>query len=180
MKDYIKKRIESYRNSDDKRPLIVDVSTIDDLQALSQQYLMLKRKSVFELVKSDSELPSTADIYQFLDTCNDDFCFVYGLGTYLRLKGKDEFKKTIHSLLGTAYATKFIIVTYQCNKFFDEKIPKYKENIIMCGDDIISSPSSINKGTLTSIPVSIIASLVALVAVFPFIPGSVLVILKSF
>lgn len=143
MKDYIKKRIESYRNSDDKRPLIVDVSTIDDLQALSQQYLMLKRKSVFELVKSDSELPSTADIYQFLDTCNDDFCFVYGLGTYLRLKGKDEFKKTIHSLLGTAYATKFIIVTYQCNKFFDEKIPKYKENIIMCGDDIISSPSSL-------------------------------------
>ena len=44
-------------------------------------------------------------------------------------------------------------------------------------DTIISSPSSINRGTLTSIPVSTIASLVALVAVLPLIAGSVLVIL---
>ena len=36
-------------------------------------------------------------------------------------------------------------------------------------DTIISSPSSINRGTLTSIPVSTIASLVALVAVLPLI-----------
>ena len=36
-----------------------------------------------------------------------------------------------------------------------------------------------NNGTLTNIPVSMIASLVALVAVLPLIPGSVLVITKS-
>ena len=37
MKEWIKRRIEAYRNSDDKRPLIVDVSHVDDLQELSQQ-----------------------------------------------------------------------------------------------------------------------------------------------
>lgn len=143
MKDYIKKRIESYRNSDDKRPLIVDVSSLEDLQILSQQYLMLKKKVVFDLVNKQSELPSIADVYQFMDSCNDTFCFIYGLGTYLRLRGKDEFQKTIHSLLGTAFTTKFIIVTYQCSKYFDEKIPKYKENIVLCGEDNVSPSSSL-------------------------------------
>ena len=38
-------------------------------------------------------------------------------------------------------------------------------------DTIISSLSSINKGTFTSIPVSMVASLVALVAVFPLMAG---------
>lgn len=143
MKDHIRKRIESYRNSDDKRPLIVDVSTIDDLQELSQQYLMVKKKSVFELVESSRELPSIDDIYQFLDSCVENLCFVYGLGTYLRLNGKETFAKIIHSLLGTAFTTKFIIVTYRCGKYFNEKIPKFKDNIIICGDDNSSSLSSL-------------------------------------
>ncbi len=143
MKEWIKRRIEAYRNSDDKRPLIVDVSHVDDLQELSQQYLMLKKKVVFDLANWGSELPNTADIYQYMDCCNEELCFIYGLGTYLRLKGKEEFKKTIHSLLGTAYATKFIIVMYQCGRYFDEKIPKYKENIITSMEEEVPLSSSL-------------------------------------
>lgn len=143
MKDWIKKRIEAYRSGTDKRPIIIDVSRIEELNDINQQYIMVNKQNVFDLANDKSELPNKEDIYQFFDNCNEDLCFVYGLGTYLRLMGKGTLKELIHSLLGKAYNTKFIIVTFQCENFFDEKIPKYKDKIVISHDNNVPSSSSL-------------------------------------
>lgn len=130
MNNNTKKAIESYRNSDDKRPLIVNFESVSGLSEFSQSYFSLTKKNICDLGPEKSELPSISDIYEMFDSCEEDVCVVSGIGTYLKLYGNNEFNRCIHALLGSSYKTKFIIITYQCGKLFKESIPKYKENII--------------------------------------------------
>ena len=143
MEGYIKKKIDSYLASEDKRPLIIDVSSLEEIEELSRLYLLLNKQDVLSLTKNGCEVPSKGDIYEFMGTCKESACCIYNLGTLLRLNGADEVATTIHTLLGNVYSTQFIIVTYQCSKYFNEKIPKYKDNIVCGAIENISPPSSL-------------------------------------
>ena len=143
MDGYIKKKIDSYRTSGDKRPLIVDISSLEEMEELSHFYLLFHRQDVLTLAKNGCEIPSMGDIYEFMETCKEPISFIYNLGSLLRLQGAEEVASTIHTLLGKVYNTQFIIVTYQCSKYFNEKIPKYRDNIICQKSEIITPPSSL-------------------------------------
>ncbi len=137
----LKKKIDSYLTGNDKRPLVVDVSSLKDLDELLQLYITIDRKDVFGLADSSEKLPSLGNIYEFLSGCTFDKCFIDNLGTYLRLYGCDIFESAIHSLLNTSYSTKFVILTYQCSRYFKEKDPRNKGKIICLNSDeeILSS-----------------------------------------
>lgn len=143
MEGYIKKKIDSYLTSGDKRPLIVDVPSLGKMEELSHSYFLLHKQDVLSLAKNGCEIPSMGDIYEFMETCKESSCCIYNLGSLLRLKGSDEVATTIHTLLGNAYSTQFIIVTYQCAKYFNEKIPKYRDNIVCIASENITPPSSL-------------------------------------
>ena len=143
MEGYVKKKIDSYLTSGDKRPLILEFSSLEEMEELSRSYFLLKKQDVLSLAKNGCEIPSMGDIYEFMETCKDSACCIYNLGSLLRLKGADEVATTIHTLLGNAYSTQFIIVTYQCFKYFNEKIPKYKGNIVCVSTENITPPSSL-------------------------------------
>ena len=143
MEGYIKKKIDSYLTSGDKRPLIVDVPSLGKMEELSHSYFLLHKQDVLSLAKNGCEIPSMGDIYEFMETCKESACCIYNLGSLLRLKGSDEVATTIHTLLGNAYSTQFIIVTYQCAKYFNEKISKYRDNIVCITSENITPPSSL-------------------------------------
>lgn len=143
MNESVKRQIESYRMSDDKRPLVVDVSTLEDLNSIYQEYITIKKQDIYDLVKVGAEILQLSDIHEFLGHCNDNLVFLTGMGTYLRLLGKNKLNQIIHSIISTTYNTKFIIITYQCSKFFDEKDPRLKDKIILSDEENSSTPSSI-------------------------------------
>ena len=143
MNNNLKKTIESYKTSDDKRPLFIDVSNINDLNDLFNQYIAIPKKSVFDLASKTNELVTDGEIFQYLESCKLDLCFIQGLGTLLRLKGLKEFKSTIHSILSASYNTKFIFITYQCARYYEERVPKYKEKIVVLNSDNQSLASSL-------------------------------------
>ena len=130
MDNTLKKRIESYRKGDDKRPLIIDFSNINELSSFRHSYLSLPTKNIFDISGSEIELPLIANVYEFFETCSEKECVVYLLGTLLKIYGKSELQKCIHSLLSSSYHTKFIIVTYRCENYIEETIPKNKEQIV--------------------------------------------------
>lgn len=148
MEDKIYRAIDSYKKSNDKKPLIVDVSSTEDMSYFQQQYLLENKIDIFTRFNKDSEIPSISDLYEFMETCNEDICFIYGLGTLLKLKGLDEFNHTIHSILSKSFKTKFIIVTLLCEKYFNEKTPKLRDNII-----ISKRTSSLPNSSLVFVPV---------------------------
>lgn len=143
MDGYIKKKIDSYRTSGDKRPLIVDFSSLEEMGKLFHSYLLFQRQDALKLAKEGCEIPSMGDIYEFMETCKEPVSFIYNLGSLLRLQGAEAISPTIHALLGKVYNTQFIIVTYQCSKYFNEKIPKYRDNIVCQKSEIVTPPSSL-------------------------------------
>ncbi len=144
MDGYIKKKIDSYLSSGDKRPLVVDISSLEGMEELSHLYLLLSKQDVLALSKSRCEIPSMGDIYEFMETYKEtESCFIYNLGSLLRLQGAEDIVSTIHTLLGNAYSTQFIIVTYQCSKYFNEKVPKYRDKIICIPSENFTPPSSL-------------------------------------
>lgn len=142
MKESVRRKIESYRMSDDKRPLVVDVSTPEELQNLYQEYYTVNKKNVFDLVRIGSEIPQLSDIYEYMGGCDDGIIILTGMGTYLKLMGVNNLNQIIHSVITTTYNSKFIIVTYQCSKFFNEKDPRLKDKIISTEENS-SAPSSL-------------------------------------
>lgn len=142
MKTLIHNKIESYRLGDDKRPLIVDVSTLDELQEIYQNYATLPRISVFDLTNKNAELPQLSDIYEFMGTCSEKVMLITGFGSYFKLLGINEMMRNIHSILKSSYSCKFIIVTYQCSKFYNDKTPTIKDKIIKSSSSDNSTPPS--------------------------------------
>jgi len=143
MDNYIKKKINSYLAGEDKRPLIVDVSSLKKMEELFNSYVFYYKHDVLSLAKNECEIPSMGDIYEFMETCKESVSFIYNIGSLLRLKGAEEVASTIHTLLGNTYNTKFIIVTYQCFRYFSEKNPKYKDNILCISSETNNLPSSL-------------------------------------
>ena len=141
MKESVKRKIESYRKSNDKRPLVVDVSTPEELNSFNQEYATISKKDVYDLVKVGSEIPQLSDIHEYLGNCNEDIVILTGMGAYLRLMGKIQLNQIIHSIIATTYNSKFIIITYQCSKFFDEKDPRLKDKIIKSEENNLISSS---------------------------------------
>lgn len=141
MKESVKRKIESYRKSNDKRPLVVDVSTPEELNSFNQEYATISKKDVYDLVKVGSEIPQLSDIHEYLGNCNEDIVILTGMGAYLRLMGKVHLNQIIHSIIATTYNSKFIIITYQCSKFFDEKDPRLKDKIIKSEENNLISSS---------------------------------------
>lgn len=142
MDNYLKRRIDSYRSSDDNRPLIVDFSYINDLKEISQEYFLLPKRNVLKDIKVNGDVPTISDIYELLNSVNEKECLIFGLGSLLKIFGVETLKDVIHDILGTSYNCKFVVITYQCNKYFDEKIPSYRDKIIAL-NNIFSTPSSL-------------------------------------
>ena len=129
MNNLIMSRINSFMSGNDKRPLVIDVSSPDELSDLHNSFLLKKQINIFDLV-TKTELPIMSDILEFMRKETSDVCFVYGLGTFLKLQGPDYFDKEIHSLVGQSFFTRFVIITYQCSKLFNEKNPRYRDKIL--------------------------------------------------
>lgn len=140
--DIVKKKIESYRQSKDKRPLVINFKNQNSLSWFYQSYFSIPKINVYDTVKKDGDLPTLANIYESLDKCKETICVVEGLGSLLKLHGAKELHDSIHLLLSTSYSTKFLIVLYQCENQLAEKVPKIKENIVLV-DDKNSIPSSL-------------------------------------
>lgn len=138
MNPSLKSKIDTYINGKDQRPLVVDVSTPEEISELNSVYLLTPKLDVFAVQGSD-ELPSQSQIYERLDACEYPVCFVLGLGTYLKLFGEVELQQFIHGLLGSAFKTKFVIISYQCAHLYNEKVPKNRDKIV-CSNTSYSSP----------------------------------------
>lgn len=141
MKDYLKRKIESYRTSNDKRPLMIDVSSIEELELIYESYLNSSFIDVLEIGKQSNELPTEEDIYQELESCGEkDICLIKHLGSYLKLFGRDKVNSVMHTILGKSYKTKFVILTYQLGKFYQEKDLRLKDKVVV--DDYEETSSS--------------------------------------
>lgn len=141
MDNTLKKRIETYRKGEDKRPLIIDFSDANELMSFKHSYLSLPTKNVFDISDSEIELPLIANVYEFFETCKEKECVVYLLGTLLKVYGKNELRKCIHTLISSSFQTKFIIITFQCANYIEETIPKNRDRIV-----------SVNSRSTTSTP----------------------------
>lgn len=142
MKERDISRIQSFISSNDNRPLIIDVSSAEERDNFHLQFFQLQMKSVFELTQKNSELPSIASIYDFMESCTEKCLVLCDLSTLLKLNGEQEMFRVLHSLLLKSYSSKFIILTFQCSQFLNEKDPRNKEKILKVGEGG-SCPSSL-------------------------------------
>ena len=76
MDDDLERKIDSYLKGDDKRPLVIDIGSINIMQELSLSRYLLKEKNVLSLAKNECEIPSMSDIYEFMETCVLDHYYV--------------------------------------------------------------------------------------------------------
>lgn len=135
MQERIKNSIKSYLEGNDNRPLIVDVSSVKDRDDFLQSYFQTMKKSVFDLAPNNAELPETSSLFEFMSNSTENTMIITDLGTYLKLYGLDLFEQIIHSLLGKSYATKFIILTFQCSKFIHENNPRNRNKVLIDDSD---------------------------------------------
>lgn len=142
MQERIKNSIKSYIEGNDNRPLIIDVSSAKERDEFLQSYFQTSKKSVFDLALNKAELPEISDLYEYMNKCTEKIAIINDLGPYLKLYGKDSIQQEIHALLEKSFATKFIILTFQCSKFICEKNPRSKTKVIIEDSDY-SVPASL-------------------------------------
>ena len=135
MQERIKNSIKSYLEGNDNRPLIVDVSSVKDRDDFLQSHFQTMKKSVFDLAPNNAELHETSSLFKFMSNSTENTMIITDLGTYLKLYGLDLFEQIIHSLLGKSYATKFIILTFQCSKFIHENNPRNRNKVLIDDSD---------------------------------------------
>ena len=124
MQEQIKNRIQSYLTSNDNRPLVIDVPNVEERDDFLQLYFGMPKKSMFDFTSTSMELPGISNLYEYLRRCDDKVVIITDLGTYLKLYGQDFLKQNIHSLLEMSFATKVLILTFQCGKYINEMSPR--------------------------------------------------------
>lgn len=139
----LKNKINSFIESNDSRPLVIDVSHVDERDNLLQDFFSTPKKSVFDLVKSGCELPEISTLYEYMSNCKERIVILTDLGTYLKLLGQELLQQNIHTLLEKSFATKFIILTLQCGHYLNEKSPKTASKIVSGGSQNYSSNPTI-------------------------------------
>ncbi len=142
MQEQIKNRIQSYLTSNDNRPLVIDVPNVEERDDFLQLYFGMPKKSMFDFTSTSMELPGISNLYEYLRRCDDKVVIITDLGTYLKLYGQDFLKQNIHSLLEMSFATKVLILTFQCGKYINEKSPRNRDKVLI-DDGQSSIPSSL-------------------------------------
>jgi hypothetical protein len=143
MHERLKNKINSFIDSNDNRPLIIDVSNVEERDNLLQDFFATPKKSIFELVKSECELPEISSLYEYMSNCKEKTVILTDLGTYFKLLGQDSLQQNIHALLEKSFATKFIILTLQCGQYLNEKNPKNASKIVVSENQNYSSTPAI-------------------------------------
>lgn len=142
MQERIKSSIKAYLEGNDNRPLIVDVSSARDRDDFLQFYFQAVKKSVFDLVTNNSELPDISSLFEFMSNSSEKMIIITDLGTYLKLYGLEILKQKLYELLGKSYATKFIILTFQCGKLVHIDNPKIRSKFLV-DDSNYSTPAQL-------------------------------------
>lgn len=131
MQELIKNRIKSYLNSNDNRPLVIDVPSVEERDAFLLDYYHNTKQSIFDLTAPDAELPEISSLYEFMENCNEKIVIITDFGTYLKLYGLEFLQQNIHALLEKSFSTKFLILTFQCANLINETSPKTKSKVII-------------------------------------------------
>ncbi|MDD6846894.1 MAG: BREX-4 system phosphatase PglZ [bacterium] len=142
MDERLRKKVQSYRDCDDQRPLFVDASTQEERTDFLTEYSSLKRQDIFDLPHASDSFPGEADIYNFLGSLDCKEILVTGLGVFLKILGKEDFERITHALLSQSFNSKVIFLTYQCAALFNEKDPRNKDRICFLGSLKQKDPSS--------------------------------------
>lgn len=130
MQEQLRNKINSYLSSNDNRPLIVDFSCAEARESFLQTNLLIPKIDVCEFVHKGKELPEIAELYEYMENCKEEKIIITNLGIFLKLFGQDFLRQNIHTLLEKSFTTKFLILTFQCAKYLNERSPRNRAKII--------------------------------------------------
>lgn len=126
--DEVIQKINRYLMKNDVESLAVDVQNCADMKAIVARYQ--SPRNVFisasdpEICNPD-EFPAIDKLLQKLASENRNF-FVKEFSTFCMLKGEDELKGTLKTLLSANIAGRAVILAFQCRNYLQELI---KENV---------------------------------------------------
>lgn len=129
-------KIEKYLASSSGTPMIVDLQTTEDYDAIKTYFSV--GENVFMAASQyckDDECPRFDDLYHVLTTSTGKI-FLTGLSSFLRLLGEQEMKQHFHRIVGMAISGHVVIISCRCSQYLefnDRRIRQSKRVIIVDG-----------------------------------------------
>ena len=109
-------RIERYLSKESGLPLIVDVQNPQDLHAIITHFNVGDTQLInANRYSKTDELPRLEALLYDLSSAKQSV-LVTGIGTFLKLQGDTEQRKTLRELLSMSVPTAVVFLTYQCRK----------------------------------------------------------------
>ncbi len=134
-------KIDAYFNAEDKGPIIIDVQTHADMEALTTRYFMSMNsviKASDEAFCNADEFPKIDNIFNYLTTQTSPV-FIRELSSFYFLKGESALKDLLSQFLGLNTKTQVILITWRCKKYLNslmEADPRFKTRIFIVDSEI--------------------------------------------
>lgn len=116
------KQIEKYLSSDSHQPMVVDISSIAQMQVLKRQFDVKGRNTFISTCRFCNEGDSMPllDKLKHIISKERSNVFLTDLSTYLKLQGEEYLKLQIKSFLtDTLVQGKLVIFTYKCREYLN-------------------------------------------------------------
>lgn len=131
------KKIDSYLKSDFSSPFIVNLQSIIDKEDLITHYDVnpsIEFLTIDTFSKKEDELPPIELIFDKI--CNSKkITFITDLSSLLRLTYQKDITSRFNEILGLNIQKKSVIITLQCESFFNFQDVRLKQRIINVSDD---------------------------------------------
>lgn len=122
------KRVRKYlERKGSSLPRLVNVQNIEDLRAIEDHFRVGSDKiiHVADYAKKD-ENPKLEELKRAISTA-DKNVFVFGLTSYLRLKGQDALRNGLQDIASKSYSVCVVVLCYQCEQYLNFRDPRLKD-----------------------------------------------------
>ena len=123
------RKIDRYLAHDNMQPMIVDVQNRADLSELITHYNVGSNAfvAVSGYCKPD-EYPNMEELLDALSSRSRSF-FVTGITAFLKLRGEQVLRDTLHEMLGMSPAGHVVIFTFQCGQYLNGFDPRIRQRV---------------------------------------------------
>lgn len=128
--EQIQTKIDRYLHSEKTAPLLIDLKSRESIAELRSHFETESNHlySAGSFCNKDGII-KLDELYDAIDNKWQGNCFLFGLSAFLKIQGEKKLKQVLKALLNKSVPNgHFIIITYQCGKYYDCLDPRVKES----------------------------------------------------